>query len=91
MPSSSRREGSRELLIHVGETVGKRGKRMWEGFSDFVLQDNVLEVAAGLMYEFQFLCCLFTHLSIFFLFLFVFSILFHHISPFPFSFERKAK
>jgi hypothetical protein len=26
-------------------------REMWEGFTDFALQDNVLEVAVGLMYS----------------------------------------
>ncbi|KAH8811582.1 putative ion channel [Xylogone sp. PMI_703] len=53
MPSAStRREDSRELLIQVGEfgeTVHKRGRKMLDSFLDFVIQDNVLEVAMGLI------------------------------------------
>ncbi|KAE9364738.1 putative ion channel [Stipitochalara longipes BDJ] len=42
-------EASQEMLAHAGEEVVSKGKRMWEGFSDFALQDNVLEVAVGLI------------------------------------------
>ena len=31
-------------------SLQKRASRFWTGFSDFALQDNVLEVAVGLMY-----------------------------------------
>lgn len=42
-------EASQEMLAHAGEEVVNRGKAMWAGFSDFALQDNVLEVAVGLI------------------------------------------
>jgi large conductance mechanosensitive channel len=45
-----RLEDSGELLEHAGHEVSTRAKRMWSGFADFALQDNVLEVAVGLMY-----------------------------------------
>lgn len=45
-----RLEDSGELLEHAGHEVTTRAKRMWSGFADFALQDNVLEVAVGLMY-----------------------------------------
>jgi len=38
-----------EFLEDAGEMVGNKTKRMWHGFSDFALQDNVLEVAVGLI------------------------------------------
>jgi len=44
-----RLEDSQELLQQAGEDVQKRAKKIWKGFSDFALQDNVLEVAVGLM------------------------------------------
>ncbi|KAF4632541.1 hypothetical protein G7Y89_g5588 [Cudoniella acicularis] len=44
-----RLEDSTELLQHAGEEVVGGAKRMWEGFTDFALQDNVLEVAVGLI------------------------------------------
>ena len=44
-----RLENSGELLEHAGHEVTTRAKRMWSGFADFALQDNVLEVALGLM------------------------------------------
>lgn len=37
------------MLQHAGEEVVNRANRMWQGFSDFALQDNVLEVAVGLI------------------------------------------
>ena len=40
-----------ESLLHTGQGARKRAKRAWEGFSDFALRDNVLEVAVGLMYD----------------------------------------
>ena len=42
-------EDGTEFVMDAGEEVGKRAKKMWTGFSDFALQDNVLEVAVGLM------------------------------------------
>ena len=44
-----RLEDSTELLQHAGEEFVGGVKGMWEGFTDFALQDNVLEVAVGLM------------------------------------------
>jgi hypothetical protein len=43
---------SQELLHHaeeLGESAMRGTKQMWSGFVDFALQDNVLEVAVGLM------------------------------------------
>jgi large conductance mechanosensitive channel len=40
---------SRESLMRAGEGVHRRAKRLWDGFTDFAVQDNVLEVAVGLM------------------------------------------
>lgn len=45
-----RLEDSREFLEDAGEEVQKRASKFWHGFSSFALQDNVLEVAVGLMY-----------------------------------------
>jgi hypothetical protein len=39
-----------EALLQAEQQAEKRAKRFWSGFSDFALQDNVLEVAVGLMY-----------------------------------------
>jgi large conductance mechanosensitive channel len=39
-----------EALLQGEQEVEKRARRFWSGFSDFALQDNVLEVAVGLMY-----------------------------------------
>ncbi|RDW84501.1 hypothetical protein BP6252_02091 [Coleophoma cylindrospora] len=38
-----------EDLLQAGEEAGKKAKRVWSGFQDFALQDNVLEVAVGLI------------------------------------------
>lgn len=38
-----------DALLNAGEGTKKRVRRAWNGFSDFALQDNVLEVAVGLM------------------------------------------
>lgn len=34
----------------MGEDVRERVSGFWDGFADFALRDNVLEVAVGLMY-----------------------------------------
>lgn len=41
---------SSDRLLHEGRKAKTRAKRFWQGFADFALQDNVLEVAVGLMY-----------------------------------------
>lgn len=38
-----------ELAGDAGDAVVEGGRRFWSGFQDFVLKDNVLEVAVGLM------------------------------------------
>lgn len=48
-PSNSRLDESREALLHAGEDAYKRTRSFFENFADWVLQDNVLEVALGLM------------------------------------------
>lgn len=53
-----RLEDSQELLERAGEEVVGGAKKMWEGFTDFALQDNVLEVAVGLMLVHIFSLCL---------------------------------
>jgi len=58
-----RLEDSREFLEDGVEQVGKRAKKFWQGFSSFAVQDNVLEVAVGLMYVYLCLNTLFTVLS----------------------------
>ncbi|KAH7383479.1 large-conductance mechanosensitive channel [Cadophora sp. MPI-SDFR-AT-0126] len=44
-----RLEDSQDLLQHAGEEVGRRANKMWHGFTDWALQDNILEVAVGLI------------------------------------------
>ncbi|MCJ1456225.1 hypothetical protein MMC28_006585 [Mycoblastus sanguinarius] len=44
-----RLDDSGSQLLHAGQNVQKRAGRFWQGFSDFALQDNVLEVAVGLI------------------------------------------
>jgi hypothetical protein len=46
-----RLEDGSDAVHQAGERVAGGVKGMWEGFTDFALQDNVLEVAVGLMYE----------------------------------------
>lgn len=43
-------DGASERLLHGGQEAKTRAARFWDGFRDFALQDNVLEVAVGLMY-----------------------------------------
>jgi large conductance mechanosensitive channel len=45
-----RLEDSREIFNDAGEVVQKSARRLWDGFSDFALQENVIGVAVGLMY-----------------------------------------
>jgi len=42
-------QDGQDFLEDTGEMVGKKTRKMWQGFSDFALQDNVLEVAVGLI------------------------------------------
>ncbi|KAF2455640.1 putative ion channel [Lineolata rhizophorae] len=42
-------DDNREALLRAGERVTRRAKWAWEGFTEFALQDNVLEVAVGLI------------------------------------------
>jgi hypothetical protein len=42
-------DDSREFLQDGVEVVGKGAAKLWHGFSSFAIQDNVLEVAVGLM------------------------------------------
>jgi len=44
-----RLEDSREFIEDGAEEVGKKVRSLWKGFTNFALQDNVLEVAVGLM------------------------------------------
>jgi len=46
---SGRSNDPRESLLHAGQAVRGRVRSFWAGFEDFVLRDNVLEVAVGLM------------------------------------------
>ena len=39
-------------LESFADDVHQRASSFWEGFSNFALRDNVLEVAVGLMYDF---------------------------------------
>lgn len=45
---------TRETLINTETTVKRKFRSAWSGFLQFVLRDNVLEVAVGLMYVFPF-------------------------------------
>ena len=42
-------DDANEHLLHAGQKVKDRANSAWNGFSNFALQDNVLEVAVGLM------------------------------------------
>ena len=48
MPQLDLHEGQ-ESLMRAGENVERGAKKLWDGFTDFAVQDNVLEVAVGLM------------------------------------------
>jgi large conductance mechanosensitive channel len=41
-----------EALLRAEQDAQKTVKSLWEGFQDFALRDNVLEVATGLMFVF---------------------------------------
>ena len=45
-----RLDDAEEALLDAGHSARDKVKGVWEGFSDFALRDNVLEVAVGLMY-----------------------------------------
>lgn len=45
-------DDSREMLGDAAEEGGKRITKFWHGFTSFAVQDNVLEVAVGLMQVF---------------------------------------
>ncbi|MCJ1253721.1 hypothetical protein MMC24_001533 [Lignoscripta atroalba] len=42
-------DDSGEALRQAGRDAHQRARRAWDGFSDFALRDNVLEVAVGLI------------------------------------------
>lgn len=42
-------DDANEQLLHAGQKAKSRAANAWNGFSNFALQDNVLEVAVGLM------------------------------------------
>lgn len=44
-----RLDDTNEHLLSAGRKAQTTVSRFWDGFSDFVLQDNVLEVAVGLI------------------------------------------
>ena len=44
-----RLDDTNEHLMGAGRKAKTTVSRFWDGFSDFVLQDNVLEVAVGLI------------------------------------------
>lgn len=44
-----RLEDSREIFNEAGEVVRNGARSLWDGFSDFALQENVIGVAVGLM------------------------------------------
>lgn len=45
-----RLDGAQESLYHGSQEAAHRARSAWEGFTDWVFSDNVLEVAIGLMY-----------------------------------------
>ena len=45
-----RLDDAEEALLDAGHSATKTARGVWDGFSDFALRDNVLEVAVGLMY-----------------------------------------
>lgn len=45
-----RLDESRETLMHSGAVVKSTMSSTWDGFTNFALNDNVLEVAIGLVY-----------------------------------------
>lgn len=45
----SRLDDANEHLLRAGKKTKSTASRFWDGFSDFVFQDNVLEVAVGLI------------------------------------------
>lgn len=44
-----RLDDSTEALLRAGQTAQNSVKRVWDGFLNFAVRDNVLEVALGLM------------------------------------------
>lgn len=44
-----RLDDSRDALLEAGQNAKGRVKRVWDDFTDFLLSDNVLEVAVGLI------------------------------------------
>ena len=44
-----RLDDANEQLIGTATKTEARVKRFWDGFSDFLFQDNILEVAVGLI------------------------------------------
>ena len=44
-----RLEDGTEALLHVGQRVGQQARRFCDGFANFALRDNVLEVAVAFM------------------------------------------
>ena len=42
-------DDTRQHLLQAGQRAKTRASRFWSGLADFALQDNVLEVAVGLM------------------------------------------
>ncbi len=44
-----RLDDTQESLLRTEEQAEVRVKRFWDGFTDFALRDNILEIAVGLM------------------------------------------
>jgi large conductance mechanosensitive channel len=44
-----RLDDSTEALLRAGQSAQSTVKRAWDGFVNFAVRDNVLEVALGLM------------------------------------------
>jgi len=42
-------DGEARALLQAGQTVKRRVSRFWEGFTEFAVRDNVLEVGLGVV------------------------------------------
>lgn len=43
-------EDGRDVILGISSDATDRLRHAWDGFVDFAMRDNVLEVAIGLMY-----------------------------------------
>lgn len=56
-------ESGLETAGEISEHAQKGVKRFWNGFSEFALSENVLQVAIGLMYVLIRICSLCLHVT----------------------------